>query len=103
MNTWTDHFSFLRKKTSVSNNWITAQLNMGASQAVSRYVSKLLGDQKGQGVYYENHAQTLRDDPTSSAWESFDLSFWDRPCGRWWRSIIVSSCGTWPETAQLIV
>ena len=45
--------SLLKKKTSAPNTWITARLNMGASQAVSRYVSKLLADRKRRGIYYD--------------------------------------------------
>jgi len=45
--------SVLKKKTSAPNTWITCRLNMGAPQAVSRYVTELLKDRKLKAYYHD--------------------------------------------------
>jgi len=45
--------SLLKKRTSAPNTWITARLNMGASQAVSRYVSHTLASRKLKIKYHD--------------------------------------------------
>jgi putative transposase len=45
--------SLLKKRSSAPNTWITCRLNMGASQAVSRYVTELLKNRKLKKTYHD--------------------------------------------------